>query len=52
MRQMDETGKAIETLFEADETALETEKCDVLFTDINEDHKNYFHKHPERLCDL
>lgn len=52
MRQMDETGKAIETLFEADETNLETEECDVLFTDINEELKSYFHKHPERLYDL
>lgn len=52
MRKMDETGKAIETLFEADQATVESEECDVLFTDINEELKRYFQKHPERLYDL
>lgn len=51
MTQFDETGKAIEELFEADEQPTQPEAA-VLFSDVNEELKQYFAKHPENLYDL
>ena len=52
MAKMDETGQAIETLFEANKSTLEKPDCELLFTDINAELKRYFHEHPEQLYQL
>jgi HJR/Mrr/RecB family endonuclease len=51
MKQYDETGKATEELFEADEWTSRPETA-VLFSDVNEELKRYFAKYPDKLYEL
>lgn len=52
MYQMERTGKAAETLFEASEPVGSEADGSILVTDINTELKRYLNKHPGKLYDL